>query len=104
MSNPIESILEQHGDFAHGGDVEDTAIDWHEYGFTAIQADEWLNARCFTATAAASLQVQGFTPDEVKTETDENVGMGQYADTIGYKVANGDLSVEAARTLLGEST
>lgn len=64
--------------------------------------NEWENAGCFDEDAALQLSNAGVTPDEASTMTGEDVGVGSYRDTIGYKVSNGDLSVAKALEILGK--
>lgn len=86
--------LTRHGEVAHGGDAEGAAIEWEQAGMTPEQADAWLDARCFDADAAARLAAAGITAEQAAERTD--AGLGGYADTIGYKVANTDLDVADA--------
>jgi len=66
---------------------------------TAADVDEWLKARCFDPSAAEDMSDAGITPEMASAVTE--AGSGGYVDTIGFKVANGDLEVEEARDLLG---
>lgn len=95
----IRDIVERHGHFAHGGNPEDTAETWAESGFTADEVDRWLMARCFQPAAARDLADAGVTPEMASTRTE--AGAGDYVDTVGFKVADGDLEVEEARDLVG---
>lgn len=95
----ITEIITAERDFAAG--VEDPATvaqQWAEHGFAADDVQAWLDARCFDPDAAAELRDAGITPEQASTRTD--AGTGGYADTIGYKVANGDLGIPAVRDLL----
>jgi len=58
-----------------------------------------LEARCFEPQAARSLAGLGVTPGQAASRTRD--GGGEYVDTIGYKVANGDLTARqgAARSI-----
>ena len=95
----IRDVIERHGHFAHGGNPDDAAETWTESGFSADEADEWLKARCFHPSAARDLADAGVTPEMAATRTE--AGSGDYVDTVGFKVADGDLEVEEARDLLG---
>ncbi len=95
----IRDVIERHGHFAHGGNPDDTAETWAESGFSADEVDEWLKARCFHPSAARDLADAGVTPEMAATRTE--AGSGDYVDTVGFKVADGDLEVEEARDLLG---
>jgi len=55
----------------------------------------WMEiADCHSAIAAEALAAAGITPEEAALVVDS--GKGDYAATIGYKVAQGDLSVDEA--------
>jgi hypothetical protein len=95
----IHDVIEQHGDFAHGGNPDLAAEAWAEAGFNAPEVDEWLRARCFDAGAARDLADAGVTAAMAATRTD--AGRGAYTDTVGFKVADGDIEVEEARELVG---
>jgi hypothetical protein len=95
----IRQVIERHGRFAHGGNPDDAAETWAESGFEADQVEEWLRARCFHPSAARDLADAGVTPDMASVKTE--VGRGEYVDTVGFKVSDGDLEVEEARDLLG---
>ena len=58
-----------------------------------------LEARCFEPAAARSLAGLGVTPNQASLRTRD--GHGDYIDTIGYKVASGDLTARqgAARSM-----
>jgi hypothetical protein len=97
----IRDVIERHGHFAHGGNPDDAAETWAESGFEADEVEEWLRARCFHPSAARDLADAGVTADIAATKTE--TGRGDYVDTVGFKVANGELEVEEARDLLGVS-
>jgi hypothetical protein len=91
----IEKVVDN--DFAKGdNDLIEVAEEWQSYGFDAEQVDSWLNARVFTAIAAHNLFLEGLNPDDVKW-----IPEGGY-DTIGYMVANCDMTAEKAKTLVKE--
>lgn len=93
-----------HGTNGDPGDKDDrirVAEDWIDCGFDRDDVNAWLAAGCFDADAAKSLSDTGVTPEQAATQTDETVGVGHYAGTIGYKVANGDLTTADALELLG---
>lgn len=98
MTITMQEVIERQGDFAHGGDVEFTVKAWERAGFTPEQVGAWLEARCFEAVDAKRLMDAGIDPVQASKMSDDEIG--GYADTIGYKVANGDLSVEKAKGLL----
>jgi hypothetical protein len=63
------------------------------------ELEAWLEARCFDPEAAEDMDEVGVTPDMASVRTD--AGSGGYVDTVGYKVAAGDLELEEACALLG---
>lgn len=95
----VREVIERHGYFAHGGNPDDAAETWTESGFDAEEVEEWLRARCFHPSAARDLADLGITPDMAAMKTE--VGRGDYVDTVGFKVADGDLEAEEARDLVG---
>lgn len=95
----IRNVIAQHGHFAHGGNVEDTAETWGESGFEAHEVDEWLLARCFDPSAARDLADAGLTPEMARMKT--SAGATDYVDTLGFKVSTGDLEIDEARELAG---
>ncbi len=97
----IRAVIENHGYFAHGGNPDDAAETWAESGFDATEVDRWLTARCFNPSAARDLADAGVSPELGGMRTD--AGSGTYTDTVGFKVADGDLEVEEARDLVGVS-
>jgi hypothetical protein len=95
-------VIESAGDFAHGGeDLNNHAWYWMHAGFTPDEAEAWLTeARCFYASAAAMMRHCGMTPEQAAyRERDE---FGNRAETLGYRVANGEISVETARRIYEE--
>lgn len=99
----VRDAIELHAHFAYGEDSDDVtetwAHAWEEAGFTGAEVDEWLKARCFQPAAARDLADAGVTPEDAREPT--HFGAADYVDTIGYKVANGDLEVDEARQLAG---
>lgn len=92
--------IRQFGEFAdRGGRAEVAAQQWTDAGFDDEMTGRWLQARCFAAEAAHGLSELGATPEQCAVRTRD--GRGGYIDTIGYKVAAGDLTPRqgAARTL-----
>jgi len=95
----IRAVVERHGYFAHAGNPDDAAETWAAVGFEAHEVDEWLAARCFDPNVARDLADAGVAPEMARTKT--GAGRGDYVDTIGFKVSDGDLEVEEARDLVG---
>lgn len=79
--------------------AEAAAQAWTESGFDGRTTAQWLEARCFEPAAARSLAGLGVTPNQASLRTRD--GYGDYIDTIGYKVASGDLTARqgAARSM-----
>ncbi len=99
----VRDAIELHAHFSYGEDRDDVmetwAHVWGEAGFTGAEVDEWLKARCFQPAAARDLADAGVTPEDARELT--HLGTDEYSDTIGFKVANGDLEVDEARQLAG---
>jgi hypothetical protein len=81
------------------GSLETTLEAWEATGLDAHEVEEWMSARCFVPDAARDLADAGVTPGMARLRT--SAGGGAYVDTIGFKVANGDLGVDEARELVG---
>jgi hypothetical protein len=88
-------VIKRYGDFAYGNDSpEEVAIEWDDWDISPEKADAWLSARCFTPEAAHQLEDYDITPEQAGKITEQ--GTGDYKDTVGYKVSNGDLTIEDA--------
>jgi len=78
--------------------LEAAARAWLEAGFDdPEEVSAWLDARCFTATAAQALERAGLTPEQAALRT--SAGARPYQDTIGFKFLRGDLSLDEARRI-----
>lgn len=94
------ATIREYGELAdRGGDPDAAAQAWTNAGFDDKTTARWLAARCFDAASARALADMNVTPKQAANRTRD--GGGDYADTIAYKVANGDLTARqgAARTL-----
>jgi len=82
-----------------GGAAEVVAQAWTDAGFGDDLTTRWLSARCFDPRTARALAELGVTPEQAAVRTRD--GGGDYVDTIGHKVANGDLTARqgAARSM-----
>ncbi|MCA1594132.1 MAG: hypothetical protein LC754_16075 [Acidobacteria bacterium] len=79
--------------------LEEVAREWFVAGFAdAEEVEDWLHARCFTPAGAQSLESAGITPEQAGIRT--AAGAGDYEDTIGFKLMNGDLSFDEARRII----
>lgn len=93
-------VIRRYGELAdRGGAADRAARAWTQSGFDDPTTAKWLEARCFEPEAARSLAALGVTPEQATRRTRD--GSGDYIDTIGYKVANGDLTSRqgAARSM-----
>lgn len=98
----LRATLARYGDEATGGHApEQVAQSWLEAGFEAEESEEWLAARCFNPDVARALELAGFTPEQAALRTTR--GAQDYEETIAYKVARGDLSLEEARRIITSS-
>lgn len=79
-------------------DFQKLAQDWYACGFTPTLVKKWLAARCYAPVAAKLFTQAGITPELASETTDK--GLGGYADTIGYKVANRDMTIAEAAAAL----
>jgi len=96
----ISEVISAAGGAALGNKTaNDAAREWIACGFDdAEEVGEWLAARCFDARVAAVLEEAGFTPAQAALRTE--AGNAEYEDTIGYKIARGDLSLDEARRII----
>lgn len=96
----IGATLARHGDDALRGATVDAATrDWLDAGFAdAEDVDDWLGARCFDPRHAETLESAGITPEQAALRTRE--GRVDYEETVAYKFAHGDLSLEEARRII----
>ena len=93
-----ETIRRQ-GELAeHIGDPDAAAQAWTEAGFDNEMTARWFAVRCFDPEAARGLADLGIAPEQAAARTRDG---GDYIDTIGFKVANGELTPRqgAARCL-----
>lgn len=93
----LAAYLSQPGtrEFACGGDLapEACAEEWIGEGFSADEAEAWIGtARCFEPRSARHLLEWGVTPEQAATPAEDG-------ETVGYRVANGDLSAAKAAQL-----
>jgi hypothetical protein len=87
------------GDALAGAPAEAAAYRWLSHGFTdADEVSDWLAARCFQPDRAHELERAGFTPEQAALRT--AAGRGGYEDTVAFKVARGDLTLEEARRVV----
>lgn len=92
-------VISRYGDAAlDGAPAETVAYRWLSHGFSdAEEIGEWLAARCFRPERAHELERAGLTPEQASLRT--TAGRGGYEETVGYKYARGDLSLEEARRI-----
>ena len=96
----IRDVLERAGDAAlAGAPAESAAYRWLAHGFDdPEEIAGWLAARCFHPDRAHELERAGLTPEQASLKT--SAGRGGYEETIAYKFARGDLSLEEARRIV----
>jgi hypothetical protein len=97
----IGEMLRRHGDDAlpGGASIDAAARAWLEAGFTdAEEVDDWLAARCFSPRHAQTLDAAGVTPEQAALRTRE--GRAVYEETVAYKFAHGDLTLEETRRII----
>src|SRR5918997_6348511 len=99
----IGETLRPYGDEALdavGGTTLDAAARaWLDAGFAdAEEVDDWLGARCLDPRRAQALDAAGVTPEQAALLTRE--GRGGYEETVAYKFAQGDLTLEEARRII----
>jgi hypothetical protein len=97
----IGDTLRRHGDEALPGDASPDAAAraWVAAGFAdAEEVDDWLAARCFDPRHAQALDAAGITPEQAALSTRE--GRAGYEETVAYKLAHGDLTLEEARRII----
>ena len=70
MSRTMTDVVEFYGFWGHGGDLERVAAEWTAEGFTAAEADEWLEAGVCWPEDAREYADKGWTPDNWKEHTD----------------------------------
>ncbi|MCK9570832.1 hypothetical protein M0R72_17920 [Candidatus Pacearchaeota archaeon] len=100
-SDEMIQVLRNHGVFAYGqeSDIESMAEEWEDYDFSPRGADEWLSAGCFRAADARDLANAGISPEDAgkNYDPDSNPGI-----SIGYAVANGDMTIDEVKMLVEE--
>ncbi|MCA1567530.1 MAG: hypothetical protein LC803_18145 [Acidobacteria bacterium] len=97
----IGETLRRHGDDAlHGGaNLDAAARAWLDAGFAdPEEVDDWLAARCFDPRHAQTLDAAGVTPEQAALRT--RAGRAPYEETVAYKLAHGDLTLEEARRII----
>jgi hypothetical protein len=100
-SDEMVQVLRNHGVFAYGqeSDIESIADDWEDYDFIPETADAWLSAGCFRAVDAYRMVQVFITPEDAKKEYDHERAPGI---SIGYALANGDISLAEAKRISRE--
>lgn len=88
-------IIAHGGDFARGSEpAQEIADQWEAAGLSPEEAYAYLEAKCYDPEAAAALRDAGVSAAAAAAH--------HRYDTIGYEVANRDLSVAEVRRLLEE--
>ena len=87
------------GAAARAGSPDEAAREWIEHGFDdAEEVEGWLAAGCFEAAAARRLEEAGITPEQAALRT--AAGDPAVEDTLGAKLARGELSLAEARRII----
>ncbi|HEX9918733.1 MAG TPA: hypothetical protein VGA87_06185 [Pyrinomonadaceae bacterium] len=96
----METLRRHGGDALPGGASPlEAARAWLDAGFAdAEEVDDWLAARCFDARSAQTLDAAGITPEQAALRTRQ--GRASYEETVAYKLAHGDLTLEEARRII----
>ncbi|HYG11773.1 MAG TPA: hypothetical protein VD835_17635 [Pyrinomonadaceae bacterium] len=97
----IAGTLRRHGGDAlpGGANPDEAARAWLDAGFDDPgEVDDWLAARCFDPRHAQTLDAAGFTPEQAALRTRQ--GRADYEETVAYKLAHGDLTLEEARRII----
>lgn len=96
----LREVLERCGEAALGGaPAETVAYRWRAHGFVdPEEVSDWLAARCFRPDLAHELERAGLTPEQAALRT--SAGRGDYEETVAFKIAQGDLSLEEARRII----
>lgn len=88
--NRMIQVVGNAGSMAVGNaPLGEVAQEWIDAGFSDVEAARWLESRCYDAAAAAKLAKAGVTPEQASAEAPGG-------ETIGYAVANGDMTVREA--------
>jgi hypothetical protein len=88
----LASALREAGDWACGDSPIEAAHEWTEAGL-ASEAMAWVASRTFDPWAAKKLSAVGCTPKQAAYR------VGEGAETLGYRVSNGDLTARRALDL-----
>lgn len=89
MTPTMREVIDNYGEWAHRGNVAETAAEWERCGFTPERAAAWLGARCWDPGAAQELAAEGIAPEQAAVRLGADESHGHYVDTIGYKVSSG---------------
>jgi hypothetical protein len=98
-SEEMIQVLHNYGAFAYGQeeDIENIAEEWEDYDFSPAEADDWLGAGCFRAADAREMVNYGIAPEDAERHHDQENYPGV---SIGYAVANGDLTISEAKKII----
>lgn len=99
----MTTAIEYAGHMISGGNPSRYAIiaeEWVDAGFSADSAEKWWGAGCFDADSAADLRDAGLSAESVGQMHDEFGGSA----SIGYCLANGDITLADVRQLLAEKS
>lgn len=74
--------------------------EWRDHLFSPEEQQKWEDAGVEDPEAAETLQNAGYLPEDVDVISGEDVGIGSYVATIGYKYFNGDISLKGLEEFL----
>jgi hypothetical protein len=95
----VSEILARRAAPTARADAEEAARGWAEQGFDdAEEVAAWLDAGCAEAAHARRLDDAGITPEQAALRT--SAGASDAEDTLGRKLARGELSLEEARRII----
>ena len=96
----ITELLERYGQHeTKDASMAEQAKSWIDLGYDdPDEVELWLKARCFNAEGANMLDNAGITPEQAALTTTE--GLSPMPDSIGFKVVNGELTVDEARRIV----
>jgi hypothetical protein len=95
----LVAVLARHPEACARAGAEGAAREWIAEGFDdADEVAAWLDAGCLEAAHARRLDDAGLTPEQAALRT--SAGGDGAEDTLGRKLARGELSLEEARRII----
>jgi hypothetical protein len=95
----LAETISRRAEACAGASAEEAARAWFEQGFDdPEEVEAWLDVGCPEAAHARRLEDAGITPEQAALRTD--AGASGAEDTLGRKLARGELSFEEARRII----